>query len=313
MAGVEADKQHVIPRITTAWAVLNLAAGAAGPDVAPQLHAIADKARLDLKLVLSPPASLTDTLAEAVKAAPELLIVLGGDGTAALAAGLCGASGPLLAPLPGGTMNMLANALYGGRTWQGALQDVLTDGKIAHISGGEVEGRRFYVAAILGEAALWAEVREAIRQRRPRLAMLRTQIALTRMFAGRLHYSLDGGPACKTEALSLICPLTSRRLDRNDALEAAAVEPRDVFESARLGIAALSGRWRDDDAVTTQLCASGEAWTRGNVCAILDGEPVRLASKVSFKYQGDAFRALVPKDFRFPAREPTRSRAFKAD
>ena len=47
----------------------------------------------------------------AVDAAPDLLIVLAGDGTARLAAELCGLDGPLVAPMAGGTLNMLPHAL----------------------------------------------------------------------------------------------------------------------------------------------------------------------------------------------------------
>src|SRR5215217_6917097 len=72
---------------------------------------------------------------------------------------MAGPNGPLVAPLPGGTMNMLPKALYGELDWKAALAAILTDGVEKKVSGGEVEGRNFYVAAILGSPALWAQAR----------------------------------------------------------------------------------------------------------------------------------------------------------
>ena len=82
-----------------------------------------------------------ETIAAAVDAAPDLLIVLAGDGTACAAATRCGAEGPLVAPLAGGTMNMLPHALYGAKPWQEGLRDALTEGVVRPVSGGVVGGQ----------------------------------------------------------------------------------------------------------------------------------------------------------------------------
>ena len=72
------------------------------------------------------------------------------DACARAAAELCGPTGPMVAPLPGGTMNMLPHAVYGNRPWQEALRLALTEGRERDIGGGCIEGHRFLVAAILG-------------------------------------------------------------------------------------------------------------------------------------------------------------------
>ena len=123
---------------------------------------------------------LTRELRAAVDAAPDLLIVLAGDGTARAAAELCGPDGPMIAPLPGGTMNMLPHAIYGVRPWQAALRLALEHGYEQPIGGGEVEGYRFMVAGIFGSPALWAPAREAARHGQPKLAFLRARRALRR-------------------------------------------------------------------------------------------------------------------------------------
>jgi diacylglycerol kinase family enzyme len=285
-------------RISTAQVVVNIASGGVGPDAAERLARIGATFGLEMSVALAAPAELRMALEGAIAAAPDLLVIVAGDGTAALAAELCGSDGPVLAPLPGGTMNMLPRALYGARAWPQALEDSLRGGRVVDVSGGEVSGHPFHVAAILGEPALWAEAREAMRRRRPRLALLHARRAWMRTFSGRLRFSLDGGEPRKAAALTLMCPLISRALSTDGALEAAALDPHDAIEGFRLGLAALMGRWRQDPAVMTQLCSTGRAWAKGRIPVILDGEPHRFASPFVFRYRSRAFRALAPADYR---------------
>ncbi|MDB5456843.1 MAG: diacylglycerol kinase, partial [Caulobacter sp.] len=241
------------------------------------------------------PAGIPAALDRAVAARPDLIIILAGDGTARSAASLCGAKGPLIAPLPGGTMNMLPHALYGQRTWQEGLIACLTSGEPRFISGGEIAGRLFFVAAILGSPALWAEAREAARARNARLALLRAQRALHRAFSGRLRFVLDGRPKAKAEALTLMCPLVSTALaDEDQALEAAALDPSSALDIFRLGVSTVTGAWRDDPSVSVGRCRVGRVWAGGRIPAILDGEPVRLSDSVHIRFRPKAFRALVP-------------------
>ena len=62
---------------------------------------------------------------EATRRQLEVLVVLAGDGTIRTAAERCGAERSYLIPLPGGTMNMLARALYGDMSWEDALDKTL--------------------------------------------------------------------------------------------------------------------------------------------------------------------------------------------
>ena len=279
-------------------AVVNAASGSVGAGAGEALSAIVAGFGVTANVAEVQPDGLAKAVADAVAAKPDLLIVLAGDGTARLAAELCGPDGPLLAPLPGGTMNMLPKALYGERDWKTALIDTLTLGVERPVSGGEVGGKAFYVAAILGAPALWADAREAIRAMQPVKAVKRAQLAFARAFTGSLRFQLDGGPRRQAEALTLMCPLVSKALTDEQALEAAALDPRDVAEGFRLGMrAALGGRlgdWREDPSVTINLCCSGRAWARGRIPAILDGEPQRLLTIANFAFKPKAFRALAP-------------------
>ena len=282
-------------RVSSVRAVVNAASGSVGAHAAERLTKLTSQFGLDVEVASVAPSELTAAISAAIDAKPDLLILVAGDGTAALAAEMCGMDGPLLAPLPGGTMNMLPHALYGQRSWLDALRLTLSDGEPRTVSGGQVQGRAFYVAAILGAPALWAEAREALREKKLKLAFLRARRAFDRAFKGRLRFTLDGGVRQKAQALTLMCPLVSKALTDDVALEAAALDPHGAMDAFRLGFSTLVGKWRDDPTVTTRTCVTGRAWAHGRFAAILDGEPHRLDSPVSLQFKPQAFRALAPR------------------
>jgi diacylglycerol kinase family enzyme len=284
--------------------VANERSGSVGPGACAEAEALAREFGFDAHARVLDPDALVDGLKAALDARPDLLVVLGGDGTAGAAASLCGPFGPLLAPLPGGTMNILPHALYGRGDWRNTLRLILEDGRERPVAGGEIGGRSFYVAAVLGDPALWAPAREALRARQLWLAVDRALYAWRRCFRRKLRFSLDGAPHRKAEALALLCPLISRNIpDDAPGLEAAAIDPHSWGEVLRLGLAALlnpligpvlGGDWRADPAVTVDLCREGHAYARRHINATIDGEPVRLPRTVHIRFRPVAFRALVP-------------------
>lgn len=283
------------PRIQRIEVVANVASGSVGPDVRERVEAIVADAGMNVRVETPECADLVTCIRKSIDRNPDLLVIIAGDGTARCAAEMAGMDGPLVAPLPGGTMNMLPRALYGDRDWETALRDTLKDGQVRPVSGGEVGGHRFYVAALLGAPALWALAREAVRERRFDLAFRRARRAARRAFSGRLRYSIEGGPLQKAEALSLMCPLVSRALDDEDhVLEAAALDPAGAAAAFRLGVRTLRGNWRQDPAVEVFRCRHAKAWASGLIPASVDGEPVRLPRHVDIRYLPEAFRALAP-------------------
>jgi diacylglycerol kinase family enzyme len=275
--------------------VVNLASGSVGPDAPEEMARLLAEFGLDAEVRTPAPDELRDVLKAAVDARPDLLIVLAGDGTARAAAELCGPTGPMVAPLPGGTMNMLPHAVYGNRPWQEALRLALTEGRERDIGGGCIEGHRFLVAAILGAPALWAPAREAARYGRPRLAWLWARRAMARAFKGRLRYNLDGGQRGKAEALALICPVASKVMHAEDpCLEAAALNPHGAGEALRLGLNALVRDWRIDPSVDDEFCRVAHVWSAQGIPAILDGESVRLPPVVEIRFDPCICRVLTP-------------------
>ncbi len=231
----------------------------------------------------------------ALESKPDLIVVLAGDGTARAVASRAGPDGPLVAPLPGGTMNMLPKALYGTTDWKEALRTILEDGEPQYVSGGEVEGHAFYCAAILGAPALWAPAREALRGGRLKLAFSHALHAWRRAFSGRIRFDLDDGRRQKAEALVLISPMISRALDEPVGLEAAVMNPHDAADAFRLAAHALFDDWRADPAVRTQPARRIRVDARSRVPAVLDGETVRLSSNATIRFLPKAFRALAPR------------------
>jgi diacylglycerol kinase family enzyme len=242
---------------------------------------------------------LTATLRQAVADKPDILVLLAGDGTARFVAELCGPKGPLLAPLPGGTMNMLPKALYGEADWKNALRDILANGAERKVGGGEIGGHAFYCAAMIGATARFAPAREAVRGRELLVAIRRARDAYGRAFAGRVRFELNGGAHHKAQSLTLLTPMISKAMD-NDArsMEVAAIDPANAAEavriSARVVLSALVGDWRNDPAVHMGRARYGRVWARHSIPALLDGEPVRLGRNAEFKFHPHAFRALAP-------------------
>lgn len=280
--------------------VANVASGGVGPDAPAQIEKIFADFGVAAHVCAPHTSDLTNCLRAAVDAAPDLLVLLAGDGTVRAAAELCGPAGPVLAPLPGGTMNMLPHAIYGVRSWPDALSIALAEGRPQMLGGGEVERRRFLVAAILGTPALWAPAREAARYGQAKLAWLRAQRALRRAFSGRLRYALDDGPREKAAALSFLTPLISRALDEQEpVLEAAILDLKGAADVVSLGFHALIGDWREAPAVAAVRCRAARVWAAERIPAILDGEAVRLDPAADVLFRPDVVRVLaLPKDLR---------------
>ena len=179
------------PTIRSIELIANTASGSVGAAAPDEARAILAEHGARASVCVPENGDVAGCLQAAIDRGPDLLIVLAGDGTARAAAQLCGPKGPLIAPLPGGTMNMLPKAIYGTTDWKQALRATLEDGEESVIGGGEVDGRLFLVAAILGSGALLAPAREAVREGRPIIAFHRARRAWRRAFSGRLRYSLD--------------------------------------------------------------------------------------------------------------------------
>lgn len=285
-------------RLARVVMLINPLSGSVGPHAAEEALEILSRYACKTTVVSLEPGDFEAQIQAAFDERPDALFVLAGDGTAGTIASRAGPDGPLIAPLPGGTMNMLPKALYGSSDWKTALKVSLEEGMSHDIAGGEVEDgdvrRAFFCAAVFGAPALWAPAREAIRLRRLRLAWLYARRALKRAFTGRLRYMLDNQPERRAEALVLIGPMISRAIDEDAGLEAAAMNPKDAGDAFRLAAHALFDDWRLDPAVTTRPARRVRLRARSRIPAVIDGEPLLLHHEASVRFLPKAFRALAP-------------------
>lgn len=274
--------------------LVNALSGSVGPRAAAEVEAILADYPIESEVVELAGGSFDDQIDQALASNPDVLFVLAGDGTARAAASKAGPKGPLIAPLPGGTMNMLPKALYGTADWKAALRSALESGAPQFVSGGVVEGHAFYCAGIFGSPALWAPAREAVREGKLSLAWTYGRRALRRAFSGKIRTALDGGRPIKAEALALISPMISKAMDEPVGLEAAAMNPSDAAEAFRLATTALFSDWRQDPSVRTQPARTIHVRARSRIPAVLDGEPTLLPNEIEVRFMPKAFRALAP-------------------
>lgn len=278
--------------------LVNPLSGGVGPHAVDEVSAILSDYDCETMVVALEGGQFDVQVQEALDARPDALFVLAGDGTAGTIASRAGPDGPLIAPLPGGTMNMLPRALYGTADWKVALRRALEEGAPQCVAGGEVTDgqfrKAFYCAAILGSPALWAPAREAMREGRFGLAWAYARRALKRAFTGRLRFSLDGRADRRGEALVLISPMISKAMDEHTGLEAAAMNPSDALQAFRLAAHAVFDDWRQDPAVTTKAIQQATIRARSRIPAVIDGEPALLRHEARVRFIRTAFRALAP-------------------
>ena len=278
--------------------LVNPLSGGVGPRAAAEAEAILADYACETSVVTLEAGQFDAAIQAALEARPDVLFVLAGDGTAGTIASRVGPDGPLVAPLPGGTMNMLPRALYGASDWKTALKVALEEGAPQTVAGGEVSDgettQTFFCAAVFGSPALWAPAREAIRAGKLGLAWAYARRALKRAFSGQMRFCLDDQPPRRAEALALISPMISRAMDEDTGLEAAVMNPSDAAEVFRLAAHAVLDDWRQDPAVTTRTTRQVTMRARSRIPAVIDGEPVLLRHEARVRFVRKAFRALAP-------------------
>ena len=275
--------------------IVNPLSGGVGPRAARECEQLLATLNISAHLTEIDPKQMEASVSAALASKPDVLVVLAGDGTARCATSLAGPDGPLVAPLPGGTMNLLPRALYGNVDWKRALEIALTEGVERPIAGGEVDGRPFQVAAILGSPALWAPAREAVRSGKLRLAFLYARRAASRPLARTLRYCVDDQPSRRGEAVAIITPLISKAMEEPTGLEVAQIDYKTAGDAFRLAAKTLFADWRADPTVETVVAQRVLVSAIRSIPAILDGEPVELGHVAEVRFLPVSFRALAPK------------------
>jgi diacylglycerol kinase family enzyme len=238
---------------------------------------------------------MPEFFAEAAGQSLDVLVVLGGDGTIRTAAEGCTEEGPYLIPLPGGTLNMLARALYGDVSWEDALKNTLNAPSVKVLSGGRIADKQFFIAAIVGAPALWAEARESIREGDIGDAIEKGSVAFRNMFETKVQYLISGEIKGEAEAVVLICPLISEEMsDSEQALEAAFIDVESATEVIGLATAAAFGKWRDGRNILLTKTKRVGVQSSKDIPATLDGENVSLGTSAEIDFVSRAVNVIVP-------------------
>jgi diacylglycerol kinase family enzyme len=277
-------------------AILNTSSGGCDSESEQKMRSILNRAGIvKFKAWCGAAEEMDRSFAEAAEQKLEVLIVLGGDGTIRTAAEACAEKGPYLIPLPGGTMNMLPRALYGDVSWEEALTNTLTRPSAKVLSGGRVTDKQFFVAAIVGAPALWAEPRESMREGEVFDAIEKGSVALQNMFETKLRYVISKEIKGEAEAVALICPLISEQMsDSEQALEAAVIDVESAAEVIGLATIAAFGKWRDDRNILLTKTKRVTVQSSKDIPATLDGERVNLGRTAEIDFISRALTVLVP-------------------
>jgi len=218
------------------------------------------------------------------------LLVAGGDGTVAGVAAKASEAGIALAPLPGGTLNLLPRRLYGDI----ALLDLLPRLKWAQTRPYPLMAANdevFLLAAMFGMAYPVTRMREKLREGEVGRLPARAAVLARRVFRRRCRYAADGEEEARAEIIlaangPLDDVLAAKVWDGETLpLEAAAGRWRNLFDVARAFGLQAAGASSLDPATdrfgfdTLRVRDAGRRHTR----LVLDGEPVRIDGPVTVK------------------------------
>ena len=243
------------------------------------------------------PDEIEKAFSEVAAHKPEVLVVLGGDGTIRTAAEACTGTATYLLPLPGGTLNVLPRALYGNSSWQEALKKTLANPLTKELSGGRVGDKLFFVAAIVGAPGLWMEAREAIRKGEILNAAGKAGVAFQAMFDTKIEYFVSPEVNGEAEVVAVICPLVSEQMsDSEQALEAAAIDVENATELLGLATAAAFGKWRHNESVTLTKTHQVTVQSKKDIPLFLDGERIKVGTEAEISFVPHAVRVIVPKN-----------------
>lgn len=291
--GLQAPPHSILKPDAKALVLFNAKAGSVVEADRERLVAALGAAGI-IQYALLGPEKLTAKLLSAARDF-DVIIVLGGDGTARAVAELAPRDGPPMILLPGGTLNVLPRALYGELSWPEALKAALAQGAITRLASGSANGKPFFVAALFGAPTLLARAREAVREGRYLAAARRFKLFAKRALSRRLVARPNREQAQIAAAIGVLCPSFSGSVE-GEALEWVRLDSARLVDLARVSLRALSNSWREDPSIEIAQCRVGSIVSAGAIPCTLDGEPQTFFRHVRIQYdqQGPRVVALEP-------------------
>ncbi len=248
---------------------------------------------------------LEETLDAARREAPDLLVVIGGDGTILAAAEAFLGTKTALAIIPGGTVNQLARDLGIPLDPAGAVATLAT-GTLRAIDVGMVNGRAFLCTSVIGPLAKLQRYRE---EARGRLWATLGSFLVTGAKAITLRpakLSIRAGSAAWQEetrgVIVSVNPLAEaaarvplrERLD-GGRLAVYAARERGYLTLFRMAAAILAGRARHNPNIAYHECSGLTIGARRRFLTVLnDGEIRRLATPLRLEVRPGALTVVAP-------------------
>ena len=254
-------------------------------------------------------ADLTGRLKAARGSGAAMIVVAGGDGTLACAAGMLENSSVVLGIVPAGTANLLARDLGIPLSDPMHAVRIALTGQPLPIDIGWAGGHPFLCAVMLGSPARLGHHREVGRRRGNGFAGW-LHLACAFLRAARRHRAVTyrvtiDGVRHRLRAPSLTIALNAldepggrmfgrARLDGGE-LHAYAVRHRSAFGWIRLAFSILRGNFRNDPAVTVlQGTAMSIDAPGGSLRALLDGEERVLLTPINLRIAPRALTVMAP-------------------
>jgi diacylglycerol kinase family enzyme len=230
---------------------------------------------------------LARVLRELSKSEPDVVIAVGGDGTARTALETLTPRGIATAPLPVGTLNRLSRLVYGKRSAR-AIISGLAQGKARWIPGGTVAGRKFFVASGYGAPMRLNLVREYLRHRAFGRAWRAWTDVAPSVFGPAL-VEVSGLRRAGSAVVIGVGPVESAFGLRAPAaatqLEAASIRWSGAGGALAAGLALVAGAGRRAPSIAW---AQGREFTlhssESAIDALLDGERVLLPARSVVHY-----------------------------
>jgi len=279
------------------------------PDAALELERKLTAAGLEVVATLDGEASDLDArMARAVAMPVDAVVTAGGDGTIATAAEALMGTDKALAPLPLGTMNLLAKDLGVPIDLDAAIA-ALASSEIIEIDVGEVNGHRFLCNSMLGVPARLAERRERNRLNMGVIGWWKQAIAglksMYRYPAMRIGLDLGDGPVTIRSKAIVVADnaydegfgqvLTRSRLDRG-LLTLYATRRLSAWPLVRLSIRMALGRWTHDVDLETHHVAELTVTSRRKLVRVMnDGETRLMAPPLRYRILPKALKVLRPR------------------
>lgn len=283
--------------------IVNGEAGSAPATHAPDVAR--DATRAGLQVVETVQCSSSDVEARLTdfcqRESVEAFLVLGGDGTARTVARFASACGAAIAPLPFGTMNLLARRVYGARSPRDIVAS-LGEAERAPLAGGVLNGEMFLLSAALGFPVPAAAARERVRgglsAAPAALEDLSDALALAQQ--ARVLYRCGvrhGRAAGLVVAVGMLEALTGDEVVERapKAFSVAAAQPQSIGDLSTLVMRVVTGAWRDHPTLDVFAATAVRARMTGAVRVALDGDPVDTAASIRISWREDAAHVLAPR------------------